>query len=63
MGTVRTQPRIAKVEKDCQGSFTGELWPRGSIDGWYNPRRIQAGLGGLSPDEYEQAYPQDPKDR
>jgi putative transposase len=23
------------------------------IDGWYNPRRIQAGLGGLSPDEYE----------
>jgi putative transposase len=21
------------------------------IDGWYNPRRIQAGLGGLSPDE------------
>lgn len=26
------------------------------IDGWYNPRRIQAGLGGLSPDEYERAY-------
>jgi putative transposase len=26
------------------------------IDGWYNPRRIQAGLGGLSPDEYEDAY-------
>jgi putative transposase len=26
------------------------------IDGWYNPRRIQAGLGGLSPDEYEEAY-------
>lgn len=26
------------------------------IDGWYNPRRIQAGLGGLSPDEYEQVY-------
>jgi transposase InsO family protein len=25
------------------------------IDGWYNPRRIQAGLGGLSPDEYEAA--------
>jgi putative transposase len=23
------------------------------IDGWYNPRRIQAGLGGRSPDEYE----------
>ena len=23
------------------------------IDGWYNPRRIQQGLGGLSPDEYE----------
>ena len=23
------------------------------IDGWYNPRRIQEGLGGLSPDEYE----------
>jgi putative transposase len=28
------------------------------LDGWYNPRRIQAGLGGLSPDEYEaQASP------
>jgi putative transposase len=26
------------------------------IDGWYNPRRIQQGLGGLSPDEYEQAW-------
>jgi putative transposase len=26
------------------------------IDGWYNPRRIQQGLGGLSPDEYEEAY-------
>lgn len=26
------------------------------IDGWYNPRRIQAGLGGLSPDEYEDGY-------
>ncbi|MBP2371748.1 transposase InsO family protein [Pseudonocardia parietis] len=26
------------------------------IDGWYNSRRIQAGLGGLSPDEYEDAY-------
>jgi putative transposase len=26
------------------------------IDGWYNPRRIQAGLNGLSPDEYEQAW-------
>lgn len=26
------------------------------IDGWYNPRRIQAGLEGLSPDEYEEAY-------
>jgi putative transposase len=26
------------------------------IDGWYNPRRIQEGLGGLSPDEYEQAW-------
>jgi putative transposase len=25
------------------------------IDGWYNPRRIQQGLGGLSPDEYEEA--------
>jgi transposase InsO family protein len=33
------------------------------IDGWYNPRRIQDGLGGLSPDEYEQAYWQDPEDR
>jgi transposase InsO family protein len=22
------------------------------IDGWYNPRRIQARLGALSPDEY-----------
>lgn len=26
------------------------------IDGWYNPRRIQAGLGGLAPDEYEDAH-------
>jgi putative transposase len=26
------------------------------IDGWYNPRRIQQGLGGLSPDEYEEAW-------
>ena len=26
------------------------------IDGWYNPRRIQVGLGGLSPDEYEDLY-------
>lgn len=26
------------------------------IDGWYNPRRIQAGLSGLSPDEYEAAW-------
>lgn len=26
------------------------------IDGWYNPRRIQAGLHGLSPDEYEEIY-------
>ena len=26
------------------------------IDGWYNPRRIQEGLGGLSPDEYEELW-------
>jgi transposase InsO family protein len=26
------------------------------IDGWYNPRRIQVGPDGLSPDEYEDAY-------
>ena len=26
------------------------------IDGWYNPRRIQRGLGGLSPNEYENRY-------
>jgi hypothetical protein len=26
------------------------------IDGWYNPRRIQASLSGLSPEEYEDAY-------
>jgi putative transposase len=26
------------------------------IDGWYNARRIQQGLDGLSPDEYEEAY-------
>lgn len=26
------------------------------IDGWYNPRRIQKKLGGLSPDEYEAAW-------
>jgi putative transposase len=25
------------------------------IDGWYKPHRIQAGLDGLSPDEYEAA--------
>jgi len=29
------------------------------IHGWYNPRRIQAGLGGLSPDEYEDQYHRD----
>jgi putative transposase len=32
------------------------------IDGWYNPHRIQEGLGGISPDEYEQAYHQDHPD-
>lgn len=26
------------------------------VDAWYNPRRIQEGLGGLSPDEYEEAW-------
>lgn len=26
------------------------------IDGWYNPRRIQEGLGGLPPDEYEEEW-------
>jgi transposase InsO family protein len=26
------------------------------IDGWYNPRRIQERLGGLSPVEYEVAW-------
>jgi putative transposase len=26
------------------------------IDTWYNPRRIQAGLAGLSTDEYERTY-------
>ncbi|MFE0156532.1 IS3 family transposase [Nonomuraea sp. NPDC059007] len=26
------------------------------IDGWYKPRRIQKGLGGLSPDEFEAAW-------
>lgn len=26
------------------------------LDGWYNPRRIQEGLDGLSPDEYEEAW-------
>ncbi len=26
------------------------------IDGWYNPRRIQAGLDGLSPDGYEAVW-------
>jgi len=29
------------------------------IDGWYNPRRIQPGLGGLSPDEYEETHYRD----
>lgn len=28
------------------------------IDGWYSPRRIQQGLGGLPPDEYEDAWHQ-----
>jgi len=27
--------------------------PLGCHYGWYNPRRIQAGLGGLPPDEYD----------
>jgi putative transposase len=31
------------------------------IDTWYNPRRIQAGLAGLSPDEYELAYHDQPE--
>ena len=26
------------------------------IDGWYNARRIQQGLSGLSPDEYEAVW-------
>ncbi len=26
------------------------------IDGWYDPRRIRAGLGGLSPDQYEASW-------
>jgi len=26
------------------------------IEGWYNPTRIQAALGMLSPDEYETAH-------
>ena len=26
------------------------------IDGWYNRRRIQAGLAGLSPDQYEATW-------
>ncbi|MEV0053553.1 IS3 family transposase [Saccharopolyspora shandongensis] len=33
------------------------------VDGWYNPRRIQAGLGGLSPDEHEEAYDTHPRDQ
>jgi putative transposase len=32
------------------------------IHGWYNPRRIQAGLGGLSPDEYEDQYHRELRD-
>lgn len=28
------------------------------IGGWYNPRRIQEDLGGLLPDEYEEAWHQ-----
>ena len=32
------------------------------IDGWYNPRRIQHRLGGLSPDEYEEAWHQQQQD-
>jgi hypothetical protein len=30
--------------------------PLGCHYGWYNPRRLPAGLGGLSPDEYEDQY-------
>ncbi|WP_406300439.1 IS3 family transposase [Embleya sp. NBC_00888] len=26
------------------------------IDGWYNPKRMQKGLGWLSPDEYEEKH-------
>jgi putative transposase len=33
------------------------------IDGWYNPRRIQEGLGGLSPDEYEETYHRQQRDQ
>jgi putative transposase len=32
------------------------------IHGWYNPRRIQARLGGLSPDEYEDQYHRELRD-
>lgn len=30
------------------------------IDGWYNPRRIQARPDGLSPDDYEEAHSKHP---
>ena len=37
-----------------RGAWYGR--PLGCHYAWYNPRRIQAGLGGLSPDEYEETY-------
>ncbi|WP_433258567.1 IS3 family transposase [Streptosporangium sp. CA-135522] len=53
-------PRIHKVELVYRNTWAtreevGTALFR-YIDGWDNPRRIQKGLGGLSPDEYEAAW-------
>jgi putative transposase len=51
---------ILKVERVSRTSYRtreeAELDLFRSIDGWYNPHRIQRELGWLSPDEYEEAY-------
>jgi hypothetical protein len=48
---LRAPLSITRLKADC--------WyrrPLGCHYGWYNPHRIQAGLGGLSPNEYEDRY-------
>jgi putative transposase len=51
---------ILKVERVDRTTYRtreeAELDLFRSIDGWYNPHRIQRELGWLSPDEYKEAY-------